>query len=312
MPPKTLICRSATTFANTGGIDEEALRRHLQRLVDARLGVYLGSGASGEGHALTWEELRQVYRTGVEVGRGKIIVASNQPEQNTARDTLAHAKLAIDAGVDLVNLYGPEGRHGYRATDEEYTAYFDHVLPQLKHPVALAPNPQIGYLPKASIVADICNRHTQVTTLNFAGIATDAYFIEVRAALRRDVDTYVPYVGSLNTLGLGATGLLGAEANVLPRTFRRYLDLCESDSVEELAAVYAALRRFSQIVAEWSSGSPRWIKMALRVFRLPGGEGGVRKPYLMPDDHAADRFTRSVLALGLPEIDEMARSAGLV
>jgi hypothetical protein len=39
-----LACRSATTFDPSGRIDEDALRRYLQRFVDA---VYLGSGGSG-------------------------------------------------------------------------------------------------------------------------------------------------------------------------------------------------------------------------------------------------------------------------
>ena len=55
----------------------------------------------------------------------------------------------------------------------------------------------------------------------------------------------------------------------------------------------------------------RWQKMALKVFKLPGGEGGLRKPYLMPSDAEVERFTTGVLALGLAEIDELARAAGL-
>ena len=51
--------------------------------------------------------------------------------------------------------------------------------------------------------------------------------------------------------------------------------------------------------------------MALKVFKLPGGEGGLRKPYLMPTDAEVERFTSGLLALGLAEIDELAGAAGL-
>jgi hypothetical protein len=52
----------------------------------------------------------------------------------------------------------------------------------------------------------------------------------------------------------------------------------------------------------WSSGLARWQNMALKVFKLPGGEGGLRKPYLMPTDTEVERCTTGLLALGLSEI----------
>ena len=41
----------------------------------------------------------------------------------------------------------------------------------------------------------------------------------------------------------------------------------------------------------------------------PGGEGGVREPYLMPDAAELDRFARGAAALGLPEITAMLPAA---
>ena len=73
--------------------------------------------------------------------------------------------------------------------------------------------------------------------------------------------------------------------------------------------IYADLHRFNRFVEQWPGA--RWQKMALKVFKLPGGEGGLRKPYLMPSDAEVERFTTGLLALGLAEIDELARAAGL-
>src|SRR6266851_4032967 len=109
------VLRSTTTFAKDGAFDPGAFREYLGRFVDAGHGVYLASGGSGEGHALTREELRHVYRVGVEVCKGKIQVCSNQPEQYTARLTIELAELAIEAGVDAINIYGPVGSHAESA-----------------------------------------------------------------------------------------------------------------------------------------------------------------------------------------------------
>src|ERR1700694_4277445 len=119
MPKLELLCRNATAFAEDGSIDEDAYRQLLQRLVDSKIGVYLASAGSGESGAMTADELKRVYRIGVEVCKGKVAVCGNPPEQPTVRESLHHINLAIENGVELVNLYGPEGRHSYRPTDDE-------------------------------------------------------------------------------------------------------------------------------------------------------------------------------------------------
>jgi dihydrodipicolinate synthase/N-acetylneuraminate lyase len=310
MAGMTVLCRNATTFSKSLALDEDAFRLFLLRFVDAKLGVYLASGGSGEGHALTREELKRVYEIGVEVCKGKVQVNANPPEQHTPALTIEHTKIAIDAGVDIVNIYGPSSLHSFKPTDAEYTAFFEDVLKAIRHPVALAPNPVLAYTPKAAVIADICNRHAQVVAINLAGLG-DTYFIDLKDRLRREVEIYVPFPGSLHTLTMGATGLLGAEASIVPKTFRRYVDLFEAHDYAGLGPVYADLQRFNRYVAQWHSSSPRWLKMAMKVLKLPGGEGGVRPPYRMPPEAEVMRFAEGLLKLRIPEIDELARAAGL-
>ena len=54
-----------------------------------------------------------------------------------------------------------------------------------------------------------------------------------------------------------------------------------------------------------------WLKMAMRVLKIPGWEGGLREPYRMPPDEEVQKFADGLLRLGLREIDEQARAAGL-
>jgi dihydrodipicolinate synthase/N-acetylneuraminate lyase len=310
MSRMTLICRNATTFTASGELDEEAFREFLQRLADSGLGFYIASGASGEGHALTHAELGRIYRIGVEVGRGKVPVNANPPEQNTAKAQLEHVLLAVEAGVDVVNIYGPAAWHGYLPTDAEFLAYYDFILAAVRHPVALAPNPIIGYTPKPRVIAEICRKYSQVVAVNLSGQG-DTYFIELQDCLTRPVPVYVQVVGSLNLLGLGAAGLLGAEANILPRTHRSYIDNYEAGRLDALATDYADIRRFGHYVNRWNTSSPRWLKMAMRAFRLPGGEGGPRPPYLPEPEPEYRRFLDGLLRLRIREIDDLARAAGV-
>src|ERR1700722_13597292 len=79
----TLLCRTATTFRPDKSLDEEAQRAFLQRLRDAGLGMYLGSAGSGEGHALSRDELTRVYEIGVDIAGDAVQANANPPEQHT-------------------------------------------------------------------------------------------------------------------------------------------------------------------------------------------------------------------------------------
>ncbi|MBI4191507.1 MAG: dihydrodipicolinate synthase family protein [Betaproteobacteria bacterium] len=306
----TLICRSGTPFTADGKLDEQGLRGYLHRFIDARLGVNLASGGSGEGHALSIAELKRVYEIGVEECKGKVPVFANPPEQHTVRATREQTMLAVEAGVDVVNVYPPAAWHGMRPKDSELVAYYDDLFGEIKYPIALSVNPVIGYLPDAATIADVCQRYKQIAILNLFGVS-DGYLVDVKDRIARDLPIHVPLRGSLNALALGARGLVGAEANVLPKTHRQYIDLYEQKRTDEIGAVYAHILRFKQFAARWEPANPRWIKMAMKVLKLPGGAGGVREPYRNPTPEDLRAFTDGLLKLGVPEIDEQARAAGL-
>ena len=311
--PLTCLCRTATTFVPDGSLDEEVFTAFLQRFVDAGLGVYLASAGSGESHAMTRDEIRRVYQIGVAVGKGKgkVQVNANPPEQHTARMAREQTLLAIECGVDVVNVYGPTSWHGFKPNDQEYRAYYADVLTGIHHPIAITPNPVIGYTPTPAAIADICRQYGQVTAVNLSGVGID-YFIELKDRLpRADIEVYAPFPYSFNMLQLGATGMVSMEGNILPKTFRRYLDCYASGQYEEMARLYADINRFICATRRWHSSTPRWLKMFMRVFKLPGGADGLREPYRMPDDTEQARFTEAMLGLGIAEIDAMARAAGL-
>ncbi|HEY4202765.1 MAG TPA: dihydrodipicolinate synthase family protein [Devosiaceae bacterium] len=306
-----LICRTATVFSPVdGSFDENAQRQFLQQFVGSRHGIYVGSAGSGESHSLTMDELKILYRAAVAECKGKIPVYANPPEQHTPAKTLEHSLLAAEAGVEVVNLYGPSSWHGYKPTDDELLAFFDEVLKDFNHPAAIAPNPVIGYTPSPAIVAKIVKQHPQIVAINLAGLG-DNYFIELQRALTRDVAIYVPYGSSIETLTMGAAGLLGAEANIIPKTYRLYLDHVANGDFAAATEAYADLHRVTDYTKPWHRASPRWIKMFLKAFKCPGGEGGLRRPYSLPGDAEIQRFAQGLVALDVPEINELAATAGI-
>ena len=317
MPDFFTMCATiftAPTGTNSGrpkasGIDAEGFRGYLQRQIDAGLGVYLGSGGNGETHAMTPDELHQMYHLGVETCRGKVPVHANLPEEHTADATIAQARIAIDAGVAALHLYTLEGRHGYRPTDRELIGYFDDVLSMIDHPVIIAVNPTMGYIPKSSVIATIINHHPQIVGARLSA-QPQIYLIDLQDTVTRAIEYHWQLgSGALDPLALGAT-LFAAEANIIPQTFRKLIDQHHAGHVAEAGKTLADIRRFNRLIMQWGPCA-RWIKACMQILKLPGWQGGLRKPYLMPPEDELRAFTDTILRLRIPEIDAMARAAGL-
>jgi 4-hydroxy-tetrahydrodipicolinate synthase len=298
-----LCCRTVTPFAPGGALDLDACEPFFERFANAGIAVYLGSGGSGEGHALTLEELSQLYAAAVRICAGRIPVYANPPEQHTAAATVAHARLASAAGVELVNIYGPAGWHGYQATALEYIEYFEEVLPAVRLPVALCPNPGLGYAVTPATIAEICARHPSVVAVNLNGVPP-GYLAELRDLAGERVRLYADDGGLPGALEAGAAGIVSALPNLIPGTFLRYVDAARSGRAGEEADLRAQIQRLVRYAGQQPGGTPRWIKLALHALHLPGGRGGPRRPYLPPADAAVAQFRIDALALDIPEITE--------
>jgi 4-hydroxy-tetrahydrodipicolinate synthase len=303
-PVPDLCCRIVTPFAPAGALDLDACGPLLERFAAARIAVYLGSGGSGEGHALTPRELGELYAAGVRVSAGRIPVYANPPEQHTVAAAVSHARLAVDAGVELVNVYGPAGWHGYQATAPEYLAYLDAVLPAVEAPVALCPNPGLGYPVAAETVAEACARHAHVVAVNLNGVPP-AYLARLRELTGGQVRLYADDGGLRGALQAGAAGFVSALPNLIPGTFRRYVDAVRGGRPDEEADLYGQIQRLRELTAQWPGGTPRWIKLALHALHLPGGRGGPRPPYLPITETAVRQFLADAGNLHIAEITEM-------
>ena len=145
------------------------------------------------------------------------------------------AMLAVEAGVDMVTIFPVSGGHGMKPTDLELAAYYDEVLSAIRHPIALAVNPIVGYTPKATLIADLCKRYRQIESVILVGMS-DSYFIQLKGMVSRDLDYYAPFNNSLNWFNLGAAGIYATEANLLPKTYRRYMNLYEQGNLAEVTA----------------------------------------------------------------------------
>ena len=61
--------------------------------------------------------------------------------------------------------------------------------------------------------------------------------------------------------------------------------------------------RFGNIVNQWAPSTARWIKMALKVLDLPGGNGVIREPYVLPGEADQKKMADQFAAMGLKQLE---------
>jgi dihydrodipicolinate synthase/N-acetylneuraminate lyase len=215
---------------------------------------------------------------------------------------------AVDAGVDLVQLYQLDGGHGMIPTPAEQEIYFRELLDRIRYPVAISVHAYAGYMAPISLLTTLSRDYEQLQTLNLMGVP-NSYFMAVRDALPSSVRLYCGVTNLVHMLTLGASGALLAENNVIPMVCRRIADHWRDRDLDALGEATRTVQRFSSIVTQWAPSTARWAKMALKVLELPGGNGVLRRPYLLPPEDDQRRMGEAFSVLGIQEIEGLKVSA---
>lgn len=300
-----VFCMAATPFTSDDKVDTQALRAHLERMVDAGVGVYLGSGGAGEGHALSLAELRSVYEIGVAVCKGRVPVYANPPEPRTGAAMLSACRQAVEAGVDVVQIYPLDGGHAMRPTFAEQERYYRDLLDSIDHPVALSVHVYSGYITPIPLIKALCADYPQVVAANIMGTPL-AYLVELRDAVGPRLAIYNRLVNMIEGLVIGCQGSLAAEPNIIPRHCQSILDRYLARDMEGCGKAMADLVRFAKLVERWAPSTARWVKMAMKVLDLPGGRGDLRKPYLLPPESEQAEMARAFEQLGVRKLEGLA------
>jgi 4-hydroxy-tetrahydrodipicolinate synthase len=303
MPEKLIMfCTSATPFNEDGTLDEEGLRAHLRRLVDAGNGVYLGGGGAGEGHALSIEEFRRVCEIGVEECKGKVPTYSNPREAYNAEVMYTYASAAVSAGIEVVQLYQLVGGHGMIPTQLEQEAYWNDLLDAIATPVAISVHGYAGFRPRPGYLRDLHRRYPQIVAVNVMALPP-SYLAEVIDEMPASVACYTGITYDIQGLALGAAGALEAESNIIPNLCQSLHDHWLSGDLASLSKSAQFVQRVQNIVNQWAPSTARWVKMAMRVLDLPGGQGPLRKPYIMPPAEELKKMADAFEAIGLRELE---------
>ena len=301
-----VLCMIATPFQPDGTLDEVGLRAHLRRMVESGCSVYLGSGGAGEGHALSLAELKRVYEIGVQECKGRVATFANPPEPRTAKAMIAMCEAAATAGVDMIQIYQMDAGHSMRPTAAEQERYYRTILDVVHHPMALSVHFYSGYQPSAALFRKLCDDYPQIAAVNVIG-SPIGYYVELKDALAPRIALYVRWQNAAEALPLGAAGYLAAEPNIAPYLCRSIVEHFIRGEIEQCGEAIANVARLSNIVSRWAPAPARWVKMAMKVLDLPGGNGVLREPYLLPPASELEEMARAFEKFGLRRIEDASK-----
>lgn len=206
MPPMV------TPFDKDDGINESALRSEIHYLLDAGVSALVAGGSTGEGAALTVQELQELCRiTVAEVGSKVPVIGGVIP--TSTKDALVRCRAVKKSGVHAVMVtpvtYGI-------TTDDGMYEYYATIGKQIGLPFII-----YNVIPQAPVRPDVVERLTVID--EFAGIKeSSAGDLLTLTELLSRVGDEISVIAALDrrlfpSLVLGSCGTIAAINTILPK-----------------------------------------------------------------------------------------------
>jgi 4-hydroxy-tetrahydrodipicolinate synthase len=284
-----------TPFDENGAIDEEALRAHIDRQIEAGVDALVPAGTTGEAATLNMDEHKRVIRLTVEQAAGRVPVIAGTGSNNTEESielTRAASELGADAALLISPYYVKPSQEGIY---QHYRAVAEAVhLPQILYnvPGRTRSNMLPETVGRLSRIANIVG--LKDATADMAQLTRTMLASEGRIEFYSGDDATV-----LPLMALGGVGVISVVSNVVPATMKRLVEaMCEG----KLDAANALHRQLLPLTdAMFVESNPVPVKGACAM--LGWMRGTLRLP-LVPMSEASCQVVRQAMqAFGAEPLD---------
>ncbi|MEU9241871.1 dihydrodipicolinate synthase family protein [Streptomyces sp. NPDC048385] len=281
-----------TPFAEDGGVDQDAHRTLLRRLLDGGVRTLTPNGNTGEFYALAPEERRLVTESTLDEAGGRAVVLVGVGHDiATAVATARHAR---EHGAQMVMVHQPVHPYVSQSGWVDYHRAIAASVPEL----GVVPYIRNAQLPGARLaeLADACPnvigvKYAVPDAAKFAAFARDAgldRFVWVAGLAE-------PYAPSY--FSAGATGFTSGLVNVAPAVSLNMIEALRSGDYPAAMKVWEQIRRFEELrAANGSADNVTVVKEALASLGLCRRD--VRPPSRQLPD--AERAEAAAIAAGWP------------
>jgi len=254
-----------TPLTEADYINESALRKLTNFLIENGVHGVFAIGSQGEFWAFTAEEKQQVWEIVAEETNGRVPVYAGTAAVTT-REAIDLTQRAEAIGVDAVSVLTP---YFINPNDEELYQHYRAIAEATKLPILLYSNPaRTGVKMPAGLVSRLAEIENIVGMKDSSGDLTLA-----QDYLRVTQDDFSLVMGrdTLIFSGLlhGAKGAIAATANVVPALVVKIYDLLQDG---DLAGALEAQEDLAPLRGAFTWGTfPVVIKEALDLIGLEGG-----------------------------------------
>ena len=288
--PKGIFAPNITPFS-AQSVDEPALRRVLDYLIEGNASGLVPCGTTGESATLTHDEHRRVIAITIEHAAGRVPVIAGTGSNSTA-EAVELTKHAENAGADAALLICP---YYNRPTQDGLIAHFTHVAEATSLPLIIYNIPsRTGVNMTAATTAELSRVPNIVGTKEASG---DLH--QVAAIIEQADPDFAVLSGDGNLTFaiccLGGVGGILADAHVLPGEWRRMVELIAAGSIADAREIHYRLLPITR--ALFLETNPAPVKAALDLMGIAPAD--TRLPLLPATDRCRAALREELGKLGL-------------
>ncbi len=283
-----------TPFDKNGAVDEQALREHVDFVIEQGADGFCAGSSTGEFCNLTREEWEQVLQVCKEQARGRVPILAGGADMSTTA-TIERCKFAEKLGYDGLLIISP----WYQVhTMREIYAHFKAVRKAVSIPIMIYNNPPVTGI---NLTLDVLVKLANDGIVQYIKDANSDPYMLTRLKMVVGDKIQIFYGHDNNALGafaFGATGWVSGSANFDPKKYSKLVHLCIDDgNFVQARKLWYELLPFIDLVTVGRNGErPDWIAVIKRGLELRGHRVGSVRPPMLPLTKDVDRLVQEVVS----------------
>lgn len=288
---KGMFCPIVTPFKADQSIDFDALYKVIDYVIDNGIDGILMCGGTGEYHAMSLEEQKDVLKKGIAHVDGRVPVLAGC-SQSTPSATIELVNYAADCGADWGMVLPPF----YQCTIEEGVMdFFREIADDTKIGIV------IYNIPSATNVEITPDQVFELAKHpNIIGLKDTADFEHTCKvlAITRGMENFKVFQGMENcilpALITGADGGFAILMNLLPKQYSEMYKAALDGDWTKAAKINISMSKLYNMMEEEPFPGP--VKCGMNLIGIPGG--CVRKPLVEPSDKLKKAMKEELIKLG--------------